>query len=120
GAGAFTPSPDAGLPCSWLVGSGSAKVAARFFLRLNEHPQNPSFSGSCARAGEGIRTLDIQLGKLTLYQLSYTRRAEVILSERAAESSTTDVGARSGGARRNRMTRPRAQLRAARWLVLTG
>ena len=25
------------------------------------------------KAGEGIRTLDIQLGKLTLYQLSYTR-----------------------------------------------
>ena len=26
-----------------------------------------------SKAGEGIRTLDIQLGKLTLYQLSYTR-----------------------------------------------
>ena len=25
------------------------------------------------KAGEGTRTLDIQLGKLTLYQLSYTR-----------------------------------------------
>ena len=24
-------------------------------------------------AGEGVRTLDIQLGKLTLYQLSYAR-----------------------------------------------
>ena len=24
-------------------------------------------------AGEGTRTLDIQLGRLTLYQLSYTR-----------------------------------------------
>ena len=28
---------------------------------------------SCAKAGEGTRTLDIQLGKLTLYQLSYAR-----------------------------------------------
>ena len=28
------------------------------------------------RAGEGTRTLDIQLGKLTLYQLSYTRKGE--------------------------------------------
>ncbi len=25
------------------------------------------------KAGEGTRTLDIQLGKLTLYQLSYAR-----------------------------------------------
>ena len=25
------------------------------------------------KAGKGIRTLDIQLGKLTLYQLSYAR-----------------------------------------------
>ena len=31
----------------------------------------PSFR----EAGEGVRTLDIQLGRLTLYQLSYTRRA---------------------------------------------
>jgi hypothetical protein len=27
----------------------------------------------CAKAGDGTRTRDIQLGKLTLYQLSYTR-----------------------------------------------
>ena len=27
------------------------------------------------KAGEGIRTLDIQLGKLTLCQLSYTRKS---------------------------------------------
>ena len=26
------------------------------------------------KAGERVRTVDIQLGKLTLYQLSYTRR----------------------------------------------
>ena len=30
----------------------------------------PSFR----EAGEGVRTLDIQLGRLTLYQLSYTRK----------------------------------------------
>jgi hypothetical protein len=29
------------------------------------------------RAGDGIRTRDIQLGKLVLYQLSYTRRTGV-------------------------------------------
>jgi len=28
-----------------------------------------------AKAGKGIRTLDIQLGKLTLYQLSYARNS---------------------------------------------
>lgn len=32
--------------------------------------------GFRVKAGEGIRTLDIQLGKLTLYQLSYTRNGE--------------------------------------------
>ena len=29
--------------------------------------------GEFTKAGKGIRTLDIQLGKLTLYQLSYAR-----------------------------------------------
>ena len=32
------------------------------------------------KAGKGIRTLDIQLGKLTLYQLSYARITVVSLS----------------------------------------
>jgi hypothetical protein len=32
------------------------------------------------RAGEEVRTLDIQLGKLTLYQLSYTRIAGEIIT----------------------------------------
>ena len=31
------------------------------------------------KAGKGIRTLDIQLGKLTLYQLSYARNGRVAL-----------------------------------------
>ena len=38
--------------------------------------QSPCFtrdSGKTRRAGEGTRTLDIQLGKLALYQLSYAR-----------------------------------------------
>ena len=30
------------------------------------------------RAGEGTRTLDIQLGKLALYQLSYARDAAAV------------------------------------------
>ena len=43
-------------------------------IALNRHPsrsQTPSASNF--KAGKGIRTLDIQLGKLTLYQLSYAR-----------------------------------------------
>jgi hypothetical protein len=35
------------------------------------------------KAGEGTRTLDIQLGKLALYQLSYARSA--VLWERKQE-----------------------------------
>ena len=31
------------------------------------------------RAGEGTRTLDINLGKVALYQLSYTRRVKLKL-----------------------------------------
>ena len=30
-------------------------------------------SATCSKAGEGTRTLNIQLGRLTLYQLSYAR-----------------------------------------------
>ena len=35
------------------------------------------------KAGKGTRTLDIQLGKLTLYQLSYARE-QVIVSQQPA------------------------------------
>ena len=43
-------------------------------------------------AGDGIRTRDIQLGKLTLYQLSYTRALRLRLA--------------GGGAVRHRRRRP--------------
>ena len=33
------------------------------------------------KAGEGARTLDIQLGRLTLYQLSYTRKCLLIVQQ---------------------------------------
>ena len=36
-------------------------------------PQTAGKPTAFRQAGEGIRTLDIQLGKLTLCQLSYTR-----------------------------------------------
>lgn len=35
------------------------------------------------RAGDGVRTHDIQLGKLALYQLSYARRTEGKVPRRA-------------------------------------
>lgn len=37
-----------------------------------KEPPNSAKSGGF-RAGKEVRTLDIQLGKLTLYQLSYSR-----------------------------------------------
>jgi hypothetical protein len=39
-------------------------------------------SGSFVRADDGIRTHDIQLGKLALYQLSYVRLRKPILAGR--------------------------------------
>ncbi len=39
---------------------------------------NPREKAKNRRAGEGTRTLDIQLGKLALYQLSYARDAAAV------------------------------------------
>lgn len=44
------------------------------------------------KAGEGTRTLDIQLGKLALYQLSYARRPGSV-----AHRQPTREGNRSAG-----------------------
>ena len=38
------------------------------------------------KAGEGIRTLDIQLGRLTLYQLSYARSVKGSVAEAAGRT----------------------------------
>ena len=38
--------------------------------------QSPDFGALCG-AGDGVRTRDIQLGKLTLYQLSYSRTGRI-------------------------------------------
>ena len=40
---------------------------------LGQKKDTRLISVACLEAGEGARTLDIQLGRLTLYQLSYTR-----------------------------------------------
>ena len=43
-------------------------------MALNQATTTPPPAISTkTKAGKGIRTLDIQLGKLTLYQLSYAR-----------------------------------------------
>ena len=40
---------------------------------MNKKPDNILLSGFFCRAGDEVRTRDIQLGRLTLYQLSYSR-----------------------------------------------
>ena len=42
------------------------------------------------KAGEGARTLDIQLGRLTLYQLSYTRK-ELLIVDQGPYSTEKDL-----------------------------
>jgi hypothetical protein len=59
---------------------------------VSEEP--PRFTPSIRNgAGEGTRTLDIQLGKLTLYQLSYARL------DALAEGQFSHVGAGGKNAR---------------------
>tara|TARA_Y100000589_G_C26821801_1_gene494178 strand:- start:57 stop:389 length:333 start_codon:yes stop_codon:yes gene_type:complete len=46
---------------------------------VNEHvKRHLAWKPGAFEAGEGARTLDIQLGRLTLYQLSYTRKSLLI------------------------------------------
>jgi hypothetical protein len=44
------------------------------------------------QAGEGVRTLDIQLGKLALYQLSYTRAKPTVLPRSDANVKEPQIG----------------------------
>jgi hypothetical protein len=44
------------------------------------HPTVLAPSPSPRGAGDGIRTRDIQLGRLELYQLSYTRQSRLLRS----------------------------------------
>ena len=41
---------------------------------INKKPDNILLLGFFYRAGDEVRTRDIQLGRLTLYQLSYSRK----------------------------------------------
>ena len=55
--------PNHSVPDSVPARTGPLPGGLRKFFVLN----------NLSRAGDGIRTRDIQLGKLVLYQLSYTR-----------------------------------------------
>jgi hypothetical protein len=61
--------------------------------------------GISNKAGKGIRTLDIQLGKLTLYQLSYARITVVSLSIQP-DASLHNPGPSRQISARSRDTRP--------------
>gem|GEM_PF-6336228 len=46
-------------------------------LWLTSEKAHPLTSGPTKKAGEGTRTLDNDVGNVVLYQLSYTRNANV-------------------------------------------
>jgi hypothetical protein len=48
------------------------KISGNFEGQNEKSPEFGAFRG----AGDGVRTRDIQLGKLTLYQLSYSRAGQ--------------------------------------------
>jgi hypothetical protein len=53
------------------------RISACLCLQRRKNPQSLyscGFAGILERAGDGTRTHDINLGKVALYQLSYTRR----------------------------------------------
>ena len=54
----------------------STLLASVAFIALSGSPGG--FAGGKVGAGDGIRTRDIDLGKVALYQLSYSRALETI------------------------------------------
>ena len=68
----YQPQGGGGL---WRALQGTAVHRAKIRPReeADNTPRFPRDSGERRKAGEGTRTLDIQLGKLALYQLSYAR-----------------------------------------------
>ena len=78
---ATLPAATGGKPQALAVGADGARRLTAQVLRggpeKHEGPKpsgNPVESSALREAGKGIRTLDPQLGKLMLYQLSYSRR----------------------------------------------
>src|SRR5438477_517182 len=73
------------------------------------------------RAGNGIRTRDIQLGKLTLYQLSYSRETGSNLAKPKSMSRTLWLGRRQrGGGLEGRLLRTTSATRSGRGDSATG
>ena len=63
--------------------------------RSSRRPALPTATTRHRGAGEGIRTLDIQLGRLSLYQLSYSRAQATSGDDDVARRPTTMIHARS-------------------------
>ena len=64
------------------------------YAGLSDATQLDAASGE--KAGEGTRTLNIQLGRLTLYQLSYARKVvPIVASERVAPKPMVLANGRS-------------------------
>src|SRR5690606_17170090 len=62
------------LRCARSSRRGGASLAARWPEARNARERERSLGPTwLARAGDGVRTRDIQLGKLSLYQLIYSR-----------------------------------------------
>jgi hypothetical protein len=60
-----------------------SEISRAYFSRLGADPwmqagmlNSSVWPNLISKAGEEVRTLDIQLGKLTLYQLSYARERQ--------------------------------------------
>jgi hypothetical protein len=70
--------PIAHLRAARLVQIAKTHVSSRSRRqRKAEREERENGGHGPSKAGEGTRTLDIQLGKLALYQLSYARRSVV-------------------------------------------
>jgi hypothetical protein len=71
-----------------MIGEDTGRIPSDFLIRSGpdfvRNPAGPGVPIGPERAGEGIRTLDIQLGKLTLYQLSYARGRRAIVYQCAS------------------------------------
>jgi hypothetical protein len=48
-------------------------------------------------ADDGLRTRDLKLGKLALYQLSYVRSGRILMVRRAADAARARVALRCRG-----------------------
>ena len=75
---AFRADPDAAKPIELLEPlTGIEPVTSSLPRKCStpelQRPENASLPVECSRAGDETRTRDIQLGRLMLYQLSYSR-----------------------------------------------